>query len=150
MNLINENDFKEVSKCLNDIVKKVVKKENSRLYAIKYRQDNKKKLKENDRKRSKKYREENKKKIQLDKKKWGLTSNGKKSRKISDWKRNGLISDDYDFIYNKYINTSNCDNCNCVLTIDRYITSTTKCMDHEHNSGLFRNILCNACNVKRK
>ena len=78
------------------------------------------------------------------------TPNGKKSYKISTWKQQGIICDDFNVIYDKYMNTTNCDNCNCILTTDRYNTYTTKCMDHDHKTGLFRNILCFVCNVKRK
>ena len=36
------------------------------------------------------------------------TPEGKKSQNISSWKRRGLI-DDYDKVYEKYLNTDNCE-----------------------------------------
>jgi hypothetical protein len=36
------------------------------------------------------------------------------------------------------------------LTEDRYNTSTTRVLDHSHITGQFRNILCCACNNRRK
>jgi hypothetical protein len=81
-------------------------------------------------------------------KKYKQSPKGKKSDRIYNWKSRGLICDDYNLIYEKYLNTLNCDNCNCLLTIDKYLKSSTKCMDHDHNTGLFRNIVCHSCNVK--
>ncbi len=76
-----------------------------------------------------------------------LTENGKKNGKIRSWKSIGLL-DEYEIIYDRYINTNNCDFCDVLLTVDRYNKKTTKCMDHCHITGLFRNILCNSCNAK--
>ena len=36
--------------------------------------------------------------------------------------------------------------CNVLLTTDKTPTPTRKCMDHCHETGLFRFILCNKCN----
>ena len=144
-------------------------KEKNRLYLLKYHQDNKEKIKkskewyknnkEHKRLYDLSYREKNKEKINKQSikryyekydeiKKYRQSSNSKKTYRISKWKKRGLICDDYNLIYEKYLNTLNCDNCNCLLTIDRYLKSSTKCMDHDHNTGLFRNILCHSCNVK--
>ena len=82
-------------------------------------------------------------------KEWRETPEGKKSQRIRKWKSYGLICDDYSALYEKYVNTTNCENCDIELTIDRYNTSTTRCMDHSHETGLFRNVLCQSCNIKR-
>ena len=77
-------------------------------------------------------------------KKWGATPKGKKSRTISGWKLQGLIGD-YDEIYERYMNTTNCDLCNVLLTKERK-SGNQKHMDHCHRTNLFRNIVCMRCN----
>lgn len=72
------------------------------------------------------------------------TPNGKKRCVISCWKHQGLTGD-YDSIYDRYINTTHCDKCKCLLQgkgIDK------KCMDHNHITGEFRMVCCQNCNMK--
>ena len=73
----------------------------------------------------------------------------KKSNRISNWKKMGVICDDFDELYERYLNTEFCEECKCKLTEDKINTKTTRCLDHCHTTGLFRNILCNPCNIKR-
>tara|TARA_R110000823_G_scaffold56323_2_gene136889 strand:- start:544 stop:993 length:450 start_codon:yes stop_codon:yes gene_type:complete len=82
-------------------------------------------------------------------KQWKL-DNPKKNT-ISYWKYLGL-KDDYDMVYNRFINSTNCENPKCNVVYGNYGdgTGTHKCMDHDHTPGLetnFRNILCCRCNV---
>lgn len=67
-----------------------------------------------------------------------------KSEKKSNWIRSGLIMDNFDEIYNKYIYATNCDLCDKVFpnTKDRQ-------MEHDHKTGEFRNIVCMRCNAKK-
>ena len=88
------------------------------------------------------YYEANKKKMKEQQKIWNQSQEGKKSRKISHWKDRGLIGD-YNQIYERYVNTHKCDVCNFVFD-----ESNWKCMDHDHETGLFRQILCNYCNIR--
>ncbi len=82
------------------------------------------------------------------------TEQGKMNNKIAEWKHNatkknpnhkGLICDsrdDYELVYFTWLNSERCENCNC-----EYSKDNVKCMDHCHNTGIFRNILCHSCNL---
>tara|TARA_Y100000592_G_C5434826_1_gene300189 strand:+ start:852 stop:1313 length:462 start_codon:yes stop_codon:yes gene_type:complete len=118
------------------------KKEKSE-YNKKYREENRDKLIQY----SKEYNDKHKQEAELYRK----SEIGRKNSRIRDWRRMGVISDDYDKLYEKYINTTTCDSCNIQLTENiKYNTSTTRCLDHNHETGQFRNVLCNKCNVLRK
>jgi len=71
----------------------------------------------------------------------------KKSNTICNWKTKGLIGD-YEAIYDRYINTNNCDLCNILLCEGRK-GGNKKCMEHDHNTGEFRNVVCHACNMNK-
>ena len=74
----------------------------------------------------------------------------KKVQTISDWKHTkGLICDDYDKLYEAYLQSPNCEECGCEYSIKGDGTGKFKCMDHDHTTGLFRNFLCCPCNVRR-
>jgi len=74
---------------------------------------------------------------------------GRKVHTISNWKQYGIICDDWDALYERYITTLLCEQCNVELTTDRYNTETTRTLDHNHDTHLFRNVLCHSCNVRR-
>ena len=102
---------------------------------------------------NKEYREKNKEKIKLRNQEYNQTENGKKSCRIGKWRKRGLIdsdNDNYEKIYQRYLDTTHCDLCNIKLTKGQTITSTTKEMEHCHKTGLFRNIVCQKCNMKIK
>ena len=146
----------EVLDCMNDIINTVVKKENNRIASKKYYEKNKDKKKEYyenniDKKKEydKIYYGKNREKKVEQFKKYSKTINGIKSRRISQWKHQGVVCDNFDALYNHYTSTAYCDYCRVELTIDKKTTSTTKCVDHCHETGLFRNILCLSCNIKR-
>ena len=171
MNL--SDDFIRV---LNEKFKKIMKKYKKYLSDKKYRQKNKQNVaikkkiyyqnkKEKINKDHQIYRKNNKEKIsdyskiyyKNNKEKYSnrgriyeQTDTGKKLKRINKWKLRGLICDDYDALYQKFINTTNCEVCNVLLTVDKYTTLTTRCMDHDHTTGLFRNVLCNKCNIQRR
>ena len=126
------------------------RKDKARLYYLKnrekklewqrqYRLKNKDKIKE--------YENKNKEKIKQRKKEYNQTPARKKSQRISDWKKRGVMCDNWDALYQKYIDTHLCELCNCPLTEDSISTSTTRCLDHCHDTGLFRNVLCWQCNI---
>jgi len=61
------------------------------------------------------------------------------------WKRNGLIMDNFEEIYNKYIYATHCQLCN-----KQFQKSSDRQMEHCHATGKFRNIVCNQCNQKKE
>lgn len=82
-------------------------------------------------------------------KKYRQSEKGKKTNRISHWKRRGVFHEDFNALYDIYLNTHECEECGVTLSNEKKRTSTTKCLDHCHETGLFRNILCHACNVCR-
>ena len=98
--------------------------------------------------RSKKQREDDIESYKLYQKIYKQTDKGIKSRRIGHWKSRGVIGD-YEVLYQKYLDTDKCENCGVILTYDLKQTPTTKHLDHDHSTGLFRNILCMVCNTHR-
>ena len=73
----------------------------------------------------------------------------KKACLISNWKKIGIIVDDYDEPFERYKETKECDNCG----VDLFgLGRERKCCDHDHDitdKPNFRNILCCYCNLMR-
>ena len=82
-------------------------------------------------------------------KEYRQTEAGIKSYRISNWKTIGVKHDDYSSLYNYYLNCEKCENCSIEFIEGNY-GANKKCLDHDHETGLFRNVLCNRCNIKRK
>ena len=121
----------EVLDYMKDIINTVVMKEKNR----KYYEKNREKILKQQRQTKIKYRQ---------------TPEWKKTNIISKWKRQyGVVCDNFDALYDHYTSTAYCDYCKVELSIDKKRSSTTKCLDHCHETGLFRNILCLSCNIKR-
>ena len=115
-------------------------KEERSQYMKEYREKNKK----NNKKYMKDYYQKNKQKH----KEYNQIPKRKMNIKITRWKRIGLkcdSKDDYELIYFTWLNNERCEECNI-----EYTKENKKCMDHCHDTGLFRNILCNSCNTKRR
>ena len=71
---------------------------------------------------------------------------------ILNWKSRGVKlreGEDWDSIYLYYITCEECENCGVELTDGKPMKLTTRCLDHDHSTGFIRNIICNACNIKR-
>ena len=126
------------------------RKERNREKCKKYRDKNKEKIKEYREKNidkcketQKKYREENKERAREYKKKWSATENGIKLRRISDWKQRGMICEDFDSVCEIYIHTWICEWC-----LFEFKNTTDRHLDHNHQNGEIRGILCRECNFK--
>jgi hypothetical protein len=101
-------------------------------------------IKDKERKKEidRRYRENNKEQIKESNRVYRQTEKGKKSNRIKLWRKKGVIGD-YDKLYEKYVNTDKCEICKSVFKSDFY-----RCLDHDHETGEFRYVLCRACNNK--
>ena len=77
------------------------------------------------------------------KKKYRKTEIGKKNTLKDCWKSRGLNMENFEDIYERYTMAIFCDICECVLEGKG---NTKKSMDHDHDTGDFRNIVCHLCN----
>jgi hypothetical protein len=102
---------------------------------IKWNKDNPEKMA----KHQKKWRQNNKERVNELNRQWRKTDKGKKASHKASWLKRGLhIGDDFDLIYERYINVKKCDFCN--KEIKKPI------MEHNHYSGECRGIVCHSCN----
>ena len=74
---------------------------------------------------------------------WKDTPQGKKSIALRSWKRKGLKEsrEFIDQIYDEYLLSTQCELCG-----EAYSEHNVKNMEHDHNTGKFRNIVCHRCN----
>ncbi len=95
---------------------------------------------------NKKYRKSDKGKVKTDNaiNKYLKTEKGIKSKTKTRWKRYGMNMENFEEIYIRFRDAIFCDICECVLEGNG---RNMKCMDHDHDTGEFRNIVCNYCNV---
>jgi len=122
------------------------KKERNREASRKSYHKNKEKNKE----RKRESYNKNKEKVTQRHKAYDQTEQGKKMNRIRRWKHAGVICENFDDLYDYVINCKDCENCGIELTVDKQSTATTRCLDHCHETGEFRDVLCHSCNVKRK
>jgi hypothetical protein len=131
-------------------------KEKIQEYKKEYRQNNKEKIQEY----TKEYAENNKEKIieqnreyyknNKEKfKEYRQTPEAKKRVTISGWVSNRGLNEskeDLDRIYHLRETQELCNACDCILTRNGDRSSTEACMDHDHETGRFRHIICRCCN----
>jgi hypothetical protein len=107
-------------------------------WTLAYREKNKEKIAQ----QQKANHEKNKERIAEKMKEWRQTESYTKSYLVSTWKHRGVIHDDYSALYDVYIATTHCQACSV-----QFKDSFDRCLDHDHDTGLFRQFLCRACNI---
>ena len=71
-----------------------------------------------------------------------MESKRSKYETIRNWKRRGVVYGDFEELYYIYMRTLNCSHCN-----KEFKNSYERCLDHCHNTGKFRNVVCRTCNL---
>jgi len=80
----------------------------------------------------------------LKRKEYLQSEKGIKNTTKGSWKKRGLNMENFEEIYKRYKDAIFCDICECVLEGNG---RNRKCMDHDHDTGEFRNIVCFYCNL---
>jgi hypothetical protein len=60
------------------------------------------------------------------------------------WRNRGVITENFEEDYNKYIYSTNCDICN-----KQYKTSKDRNIEHNHETGEIRGVVCTRCNSRK-
>ena len=150
--VLTEEERKERRKIAS---KKYRESEKGKKYLKTYIESDKGKGKLKERQKTEKYKEYQKEyhkeysqsiKYKNSNKKYRESEAGKKARKKTRWKSRGVKLDNFEEIYERYTNAIFCDICECVLNVEGN-NNTVKCLDHDHDTGDFRNIVCSYCNI---
>ena len=68
------------------------------------------------------------------------------SKKVHRWREYGMVCDNWEKLFVYFSNCERCEWCNVKLTKDRYNKKTTRCINYDYDTGLFRNVICMSCN----
>tara|TARA_R110001592_G_scaffold11061_2_gene55612 strand:- start:321 stop:662 length:342 start_codon:yes stop_codon:yes gene_type:complete len=93
------------------------------------------------RERRRRYREKHPEKVKAQIAKYQQTEVGIKNLRMNKWRLRGVINVDNE-MYENYINTTCCDWCK-----NEFKDSSDRCLDHNHTTGEFRQVLCRSCNT---
>jgi hypothetical protein len=107
-----------------------------------YRENNKEKIAES----NKLYREKNREAIKEYNKKYKKiyhqTEKVIKSTRISCWRLRCIIDEDLSAVYDYYIKQTH-----CMICLKEYKDSSDRSLDHDHQTGEIRYIVCRNCNT---
>ena len=80
---------------------------------------------------------------------WSKTEKGKLSRKCGSWRAQGIAPGNltWEEVYIIVFSTTHCEQCKVELVRGRGKGSLT--LDHDHETGEIRNVLCRGCNIRR-
>tara|TARA_R110001606_G_scaffold341573_1_gene489895 strand:+ start:45 stop:488 length:444 start_codon:yes stop_codon:yes gene_type:complete len=87
------------------------------------------------------YNDANKEKIKNRNRDFYNSPKGKKTMTILNWKRLGVIGDLDTFYDERYLPATQCEVCH-----NKFKSTFDKHMDHSHDSGEIRFVLCRSCN----
>ncbi len=90
----------------------------------------------------KEYNLANRDKIKERMKKWRQRDSSKKTSKIEKWIARGVIDTDYSALYEAVLKETNCYICG-----NEFKDSFDRCLDHDHDTGEVRYIVCRDCNM---
>ena len=65
---------------------------------------------------------------------------------VKKWNLIDSNNDIYVELFKKYNEATNCDKCGCEFGVYGDGSGSYKCLDHDHDTGLFRMFLCKKCN----
>ena len=119
------------------------KKEYMKIYNKQYKIDNKEKIKALNKKRYEQVKnseefKKHKKQLQID-----YRIKERKKYVISRWISKGIVDSDWDSVYEEYIKQTHCWICNREYDFKKI----RRCLDHNHETGEIRYIVCNPCNI---
>jgi len=69
----------------------------------------------------------------------------RKSERLSNWRKYGIICDDMDSVYIHYLNCNRCEYCD-----EPFKSDYDRCLDHDHSiidRNNIRGVLCRKCNT---
>jgi hypothetical protein len=74
----------------------------------------------------------------------------KRHRRISTWKKAGVVSEDFDALYDQFLAATHCADCGLEFAGEWGDGQAKfRCLDHCHETGAFRDVVCVGCNTAR-